>query len=149
MLFACLLRKLHEAAQLPRGLDTACDSTGSQYGVAQAKQRLRFARMARSRAGFRSSAGVCVCSRHHIEHPGHKKAFLKQIKQRLRSAKCPLLFMLQPCLSLLGWQLGRGDPVPAIDRARHPLVEQWPLSTALLGCHKPAKADSRAHRTLL
>ena len=28
MLFAHLLRKLHEAAQSLRGLDTACDSTG-------------------------------------------------------------------------------------------------------------------------
>ena len=28
ILFAHLLRKLHEAAQSPRGLDTACDSTG-------------------------------------------------------------------------------------------------------------------------
>ena len=45
----------------------------------------------------------------------------------------------------------RGDPVPAINRARHPLVGKWKAapSIALLGCRKPAKADLRAQRTLL
>ena len=34
------------------------------------------------------------------------------LSQRLISARCPLLFMLQPCLSLLEWQLGGGGPGP-------------------------------------
>ena len=42
-----------------------------------------------------------------------------------------------------------GDPVPAINRASDPLVGKLKPSTAMLSCYKPAKADSRAQRTLL
>ena len=42
-----------------------------------------------------------------------------------------------------------GDPVPAINRARDPLVGRWAPSTASLGCSKPAQADLGAQSTML